>query len=222
MWTINEIEPIQTEAVQKRIPFTIGSTEIANFIGNLLLVENFTPTTTRAKYILQAIIREVLINRKLVYKEKSIEVPAEIQKISANETEKMLITADSIKMPDICHLVQDNKKIATIVQIHPQQRIIKGICITDFGLDEKQTIHLGSQQIMRIPIPQSTELQITLALTQGFTLVPQRTPIVIPESVLGLIIDTRDSDILINSGVSQAKELISGWMKSLDLIYNEG
>jgi len=224
MWSNKELEYLQPESVQKRIPFAASRADVSNFIGNMSLNPNLIPTTLRSKYILQAITRELIISKKIKLTDKTVIIPEEITSICSSPKEMALLTLDSLKLPDFCDLKQSEKSdiLATLIQIHPSSRIVKGLGIIDFELSEKQSIHFTSQQLILIPVPQLNTLTITIALTQGDTRVGQRIPIKIPKSILGLIIDTRDTDILINSQVASAKELVGSWMKSLDIVYNEG
>ncbi|MDQ3099453.1 MAG: hypothetical protein M3Q44_06940 [bacterium] len=224
MWTSQDIGAIAPIAIQKRIPFAISLSEISDYIGNYSLTPNGIPTTPRSKHIIQAIIKEILINQQRTESKEVCIIPPEINSVAASDDESLSICIDSIILPDICNIKKtaDGEILATLVQIHPEKGAVRGICAVDFELTEKQVIHLTSQEIIKIPTPVKTKLAITLALTSGTTSLIQNKPLTIPHSKLGLIIDTRENDILVRSSTEISKKLSASWLESFDLMYSEG
>ncbi len=224
MWTPQEIAAISPIAIQKRIPFAISLSEISNYIGNYSLTPNGIPTTQRSKIILQAIIKEILIKQKKAESKEVCIIPPEITNIAASDEESVSICIDSIILPDICNIKKssDSELLSTVLQIHPKNGSVRGICAVDFELTEKQVIHLSSQEIIKIPTPSENHLRLTLALTTGNTSIIQHKPFTIPRSKIGLIIDTRENDVLVRSSTEVSKKLSATWLESFDLIYNEG
>lgn len=221
MWSLQEIESLLPTSVQKRLPFTYSATDISNFIGNLSITPEIIPTTLRNKFLIQAIVRETIIAKRTSEPSQECVVPQEIMKYATTPEEAILMTIDSIIFPDFCTIKQEGieKPLCTVVQIHSIEKKLHGICVCDFGLTEKQTIHLESQKLIRIPVPQTHVLKIILTLSVGNSSVKQNIPIEIPNSMFGLMIDTRDPDILISSSLVQAKALVSSWFDTLDIPY---
>ncbi|MDQ3239685.1 MAG: hypothetical protein M3P33_04120, partial [bacterium] len=118
-----------------------------------------------------------------------------------------------------CTLTSGNQNIplCTQIQLHPTDSKLKGVCICDYGLTEKQTIHLDAQKLIKIPIPLDSQIKITLHLSLGSTKLEQDTHITIPYSKYGLVIDTRDTEILIKSSIMQSKKLMSTWYDCFDI-----
>jgi predicted ribosome-associated RNA-binding protein Tma20 len=223
MWTAQELNSISPAAVQKRIGFTISNTEVGNYLGNLTLTPHAIPTELRSKHILHAITKEFISQTHPKVTETEFTVPEEIYELCATDIEAILIVLDSYTLPDLCVIKKQNEEqpLAIIMQIHPLERVLHGICVFDYGLTEKQTIHLAPQELVRIPVPQHTELLVSLTVTTGKTALAQHTPIPIINSTLGLLLDTRDSDILIESSLQQAREYVAEWLESLDIRNDE-
>jgi hypothetical protein len=221
MWDPQQIQNITPMAIQKRIPFAHSLTDVSNFIGNFQLNPEMMPTNIRSKYIIQAIVRELTILEKITVVENNYILNEKILRYSTNIEEAILMTLDSIVFPDQCTLATVNTKIpfCSLIQIHPIDRILRGVCILDFGLTEKQTIHLSPQKLIRIPVPEDSQLSIVTHVTHGRTTLDQDKPIHIPASSHGLVIDTRDPDILVQSSVIQAKALVSSWFDCFDIVH---
>lgn len=218
MWNPQRIALISPLAIQKRLPFAISLEEVSNFIGNFSLSPEATPATNRTKYILHALIKELLIQEKISVAEGAFVIPDYILPICANETEACMIALDSILLPDICEIKnQNNIDLATLLQIHPVGGVVKGTVTLDFGLAEKQIIHITPQSLVRIPIPTTLRLKITLHLTEGKSTCPQGEPILLKNSPIGFIIDTRESDVLLKSDGVQAKNYAVQWLQSFDI-----
>ncbi len=224
MWTSQEIAAVSPIAIQKRLPFAISLNEISNYIGNYSLTPSGVPTTARSKYILQAIVKEILTAQQKIETKETCIIPEEICTVSASDDECCSICIDSMQLPDICNIkkTKDGEILATLLQIHPENGAARGLCIIDFELTEKQVIHLSAQQLIKIPTPPQTQLHISLALTKGTTSIMQNKSFPIPRSKLGLIIDTRENDVLVRSSTEASKKLSAAWLESFDLIYNEG
>lgn len=222
MENIDLLDRISTQAIQKRLPFAISLSEISNYIGNFSLAPNSVPITNRSKYIMQAIAKELLLFRKSAVTEEIFTIPDEIQSICANNAESTLIILDSILLPDLCVIQDKNKnRVATIIQIHPTKGELLGTCTLDFGLSEKQTIYIKSQTLIRIPIATTHTMTIQMQIINGTSSNPMNTPIEIGATQLGLIIDTREVDILIKSEINRAKQLSSEWLQSFDIPVND-
>jgi hypothetical protein len=220
MWTAQQLTTIAPTAVQKRIGFTTSLTEIANYIGNLTLAPRVIPSDPRSKQIMHAVVKEFLSQSHQHITESEFTIPEELYRICATDTEALLIILDSYTLPDLCIIKshkQENTPLAVVMQIHPLKRDLAGVCVFDYGSTEKQTLHLAPQNLIKIPIPQRSNLQVTLAVTKGKTSLIQHQPIPILNSVYGLVIDTRDSDILIESSIPQARDLVASWLESMDL-----
>lgn len=218
MWNPEKIALISSVAIQKRLPFAISESEISNFIGNFSLAPDVVPVTKRTKYLLHALVKELLIQEKIVADNGQYQIPELIEIISSSIVEQCLVALDSILLPDYC-VIKDKSEntICTLLQIHPNNGTIQSTCTLDFGLTEKQIIHLTSQKLIRIPVPQTPHLEITLSVQQGLTGIKLDIPIEIRPSSVGLVIDTRESDILLKSSAIQAKQYAIEWLQSFDV-----
>jgi hypothetical protein len=223
MWNTADLTTVSPLSVQKRIGFNIGYTEVANYIGNLTLAPQAIPTEQRSKYIVQAIIKELLTKEHTTINKQECLIPSDFERICATDLESVLMIIDSYVLPDLCLIKKETADLplAIVMQIRPFHRKLKGVSIFDYGYTEKQTIHLSPQKLIHIPVGHQQELKVTLDVTIGETSLVQETPIPIPDSSLGLIIDTRDSDILIESSLQQARQLVSEWFESMDLQVSE-
>jgi hypothetical protein len=221
MWDINKIADISPLAIQKRLPFAASISEVHNFIGNFTLTPSALPTTIRSKFLMQALIKELLIVEKTVYKEGKVLVPDYIKRISASPVESCLMMLDGTVMSDYTVIQDNNEDIAVCIQIHPHQQTITGTCSLDFGLNEKQSIHLKSQRLLHIPTPTAQPLHIILDIQQGITACRKNVALHIPYTPVGLIIDTRDNDILIKSTIEKSKEYILDWLQTFDITVSE-
>lgn len=218
MWNTDRIPLISPIAVQKRLPFPISEAEVSNFIGNFSLAPESLPVTRRTKYILHALIKELLIQEKISEKLTTFEIPDYIEAICATEIESCLIILDSIQLPDYCDITDKTKKVcATLLQIHPGKGQIEGTCRLDFGTTERQTIHLAAQKIIRIPTPSTQNLKIKISISTGNTAIKTEYPIEITPSSIGLVIDTRESDVLLKSSANEAKQFAIEWLQSFDV-----
>jgi hypothetical protein len=217
MWDPQDIKNISPTAIQKRIPFAHSITDISNFIGNFTLNPEIIPTTIRNKYIIQALIRELILLKKHIIMDSEFNLTPEILKYSTCDEESVLISMDSLQLPDVCTIVKDKESLCTVIQLHPVNRILRGICIVDYGLTEKQTIYLDPQKLIRVPTVAQQDLKVIFSLTNGQTSRDQSKPLIVAPSKFGLIIDTRDGDVLVQSSVAQSKKFISSWYDCLDI-----
>ncbi len=221
MWDINKIADISPLAIQKRLPFAASTSEVHNFIGNFTLTPSALPTTIRSKFIMQALLKELLIAEKTNYAEGKVTIPEYIKRVSASPVESCLMMLDGTVLADYTLIQDNNKDIAVSIQIHPSHESIAGTCTLDFGLNEKQSIHLKSQRLLHIPTPTAQSLHITLDIQQGITACRQNVALHIPHTPVGLIIDTRDNDILIKSTIEKSKEYILDWLQTFDITVSE-
>jgi len=218
MWSTDRIPLISSVAIQKRLPFAISESEVSNFIGNFSLSPDALPVTKRTKYLLHALIKELLIQEKIIEKSTTYKIPEQLSLVCSSVVESCLVIFDSIQLPDYCNIVDnEGNNIATILQIHPLQGQIKGACELDFGTTERQIIHYTAQKLIRIPTPLSPKLKIKLSVLSGTTLIKTGLPIEITPSPVGLVIDTRESDVLLKSSAIRAKQLAVEWLQSFDV-----
>ena len=218
MWNQEKLPLVSATALQKRLPFAISIGEISNYIGNFSLSLSSIPTTNRSKYILHAIIKELLILEQISVKEDSFTIPEYIERTCANATESCMIALDGISLPDYCTIKgKKGELLATLIQIHPINHVVNGTCTLDFGLSEKQTIHLFPQMLIRVPTPISADLTLVIRINTGTSHCKTDQAISIEKSSLGLIIDTRESDVLLNSNPVRAKQFAIEWMQSFDI-----